>query len=251
MDADDVSLPTRLEQQVRFLEEHPDVGALGAAVQWIDEHGQRGRIKSYPTSSGLAAWSMLFFSSLAHPAVTMRRSLVEISGLYPSGCSGGTEDYALFLDISRRARLANLPDVLLLYRIWGGNMTKTSWEAQERDAIRLLREFLARTFGYELAVDDALALRGLSRDQNPQDALTAARIGGIIRQLVPHYIADFLGSAADVQAIRTDAGIRLWLLAAIALKSASPRSLSLAVKAFTTSPTSLAAFVAKAARRLK
>ena len=68
-----------------------------------DQHNARGRIKSYPLTSGLAAWSMIFFNSLAHPSVTLRRSVLEAAGFYPAGCSGGTEDYALFLEISRRS----------------------------------------------------------------------------------------------------------------------------------------------------
>src|SRR5947208_11205951 len=65
MDADDVSLPTRLERQVAFLRANPRVGAVGSAIQVIDDRGVRSRIKSYPLGSGLAAWSMLFFNSLA------------------------------------------------------------------------------------------------------------------------------------------------------------------------------------------
>lgn len=249
LDADDVSLPMRLERQIAFLTANPGVGVVGSAVQVIDERGARDRIHSYPLGSGLAAWSMIFFNSLAHPSVTMRRAVVEAVGGYPAGCAGGTEDYAIFLDISRKSRLANLPDVLLLYRVWGGNMTQVKWEAQERDAVRLLRQFLQTSFGFALSEEDAVALRGLSRDQYPRDPDTAARIGAIIEELAPKFEAAFAGSADDVAAIRNDAGMRLWLLSALALRRASPASFTLAARALRTSPGSLASFVAKAGRR--
>jgi glycosyltransferase involved in cell wall biosynthesis len=251
LDADDVSLPERLARQVAFMDAHPEVGVVGSAIHVIDDRGVRSRTKSYPTGSGLAAWSMIFFNSLAHPAAMFRRSAFEAVGGYPAGCAGGTEDYAIFLEISRVARLANLPDVLLLYRIWGGNMTSVKWEAQEADAVRLLRQFLARAFAFELSAEDARALRGLSRDEYPADAVSAARLGSIIEQLVPRVVAPFAGSDADVDAIRADAGVRLWLLSALALRRGSARALPLAVKAFATSPASLAAFAAKAARRVR
>ena len=38
-DSDDISLRTRLEVQVRFLESHPKVIALGTSCAEIDEHG--------------------------------------------------------------------------------------------------------------------------------------------------------------------------------------------------------------------
>jgi len=250
MDADDISVPTRFERQVAFLNAHPEVGVVGSAMQIIDDHGARGAVKSYPAGSGLAAWSMLFFNSLGHPSVMVRRALLEAAGWYPEGCAGGTEDYAIFLDLSWTSRIANLPDVLLLYRVWGGNMTQTKWEAQESDAVRLLRTFVAGSLGIELTPDDARAMRGLARDQYPGHAATAGRLGSLIEQLLPHYVARFRDSPREVHEIRTDAGIRLWLLSAVALRRVSPQSVSLAAKAFTTSPTSLGAFIAKVGRRL-
>jgi len=250
MDADDVSLPQRFERQIAYLRAHPDVGAVGSAMQIIDDRGVRGRVKSYPLGSGQAAWSMLFFNSLAHPSVMMRRTLLEAAGWYPAGCVGGTEDYAVFLGLSWESRIANLPEVLLLYRVWGGNMTQTKWDAQEGDAVRLLRAFARSSLGIELTADDAIAMRGLARNHYPRDARAAARLGSLIEQLVPRYVDRFDDSPFDVREIRTDAGVRLWLLSALALRRASPQSLSLAAKAFTTSPTSLGAFVAKVGKRL-
>ncbi len=250
MDADDISEPTRFERQVAYLQTHPDVGVVGSAVQFIDDRSVRGRVKRYPPGSGLAAWSMLFFNSLGHPSVMIRRGLLEAAGWYPAGCVGGTEDYAIFLELSWKSRVANLPEVLLLYRVWGGNMTHTKWEAQEGDAVRLLRAFARSSLGIDLTANDAIAMRGLARDQYPTDAQASARLGSLIEQLLPHYVDKFRDSPRDVREIRTDAGIRLWLLSALALRHASPQSLSLAAKAFTTSPMSLGAFVAKIGARL-
>jgi len=91
---------------------------------------------------------------------------------------------------------------------------------------------------------------GRPRDQYPTDARTAGRLGSLIEKLLPHYVDRFRDSPRDVREIRTDAGIRLWLLSALALRRGSPQSLSLAAKAFTTSPTSLGAFIAKVGGRL-
>src|SRR6266480_6486765 len=38
MDADDISLPARLEKQFRFMETHPEVGVLGTWIQDVDEN---------------------------------------------------------------------------------------------------------------------------------------------------------------------------------------------------------------------
>src|SRR5260370_151977 len=40
MDADDIALPHRLKEQIRFMERHPEVGLLGGAVELIGPEGQ-------------------------------------------------------------------------------------------------------------------------------------------------------------------------------------------------------------------
>jgi hypothetical protein len=137
--------------------------------------------------------------------------------------------------------------VLLLYRVWGGNMSTTKWEAQERDAVRLLREFLATTFGVDVSAEDARFAGDLARDQYPRGPAEAATLGALIERLAGAHVTRIADDPAD---IRNDAGVRLWLLSALALKRASPVSLSLAAKALSTSPTSLVSFAAKVASRL-
>ena len=44
MDADDVSLPQRLERQVGFLDQHPEIGLVGCAFLQINEGGQEFEI---------------------------------------------------------------------------------------------------------------------------------------------------------------------------------------------------------------
>ena len=121
---------------------------------------------------------------------------------------------------------------------------------QSASTLNLLRAFTNRSFGVELSPDDAIAMRGLARDHYPTNAQVAVGIGSLIESLLPHYVEKFRHSPRDVREIRMDAGIRLWLLSALALRRASPRSLSLAAKAFTTSPTSLGGFIAKIGGRL-
>lgn len=49
MDGDDISLPTRFEKQVRFLQEHPDVVLVGTAMQRFDDDGSEGAVDRRPS----------------------------------------------------------------------------------------------------------------------------------------------------------------------------------------------------------
>jgi hypothetical protein len=249
LDADDISLPNRFERQVAFLDAHPDVGVVGSAVQLVDERGVRGIVKSFPADPDLVAWSMLFFNSLAHPAVMLRRALLEQVGFYPAGCQGGTEDYAVFMALSRVTRLANLPGVYLLYRTWAQSMTARSWEAQERDAGRILRESLAAWWQIEVTHEQASLLRGLSRDQYPQSSGELRAIAGLIPTMLDAFCRDS-GRGPGVASVRRDAAVRLWLLAALAVRKSPALAAALPFRATTISPASGWFFGIKAAKRL-
>jgi Glycosyltransferase like family 2 len=57
-----------------------------------------------------------------HPTVCIRRNAFWEAGGY-SGSFEGAEDFELWLRMSRRGLLANLPDNLLLYRVHSGQVS--------------------------------------------------------------------------------------------------------------------------------
>ena len=50
LDADDLSHPLRLKQQIEFLDAHPDVGLVGSWAEFIDEVGLFVSLKKGPIS---------------------------------------------------------------------------------------------------------------------------------------------------------------------------------------------------------
>jgi glycosyltransferase involved in cell wall biosynthesis len=117
MDADDVSLPQRFRAQVDFLDCNPCVAVVGAQVAYIDAEGRGfGHVSSFCTESEAIAEALLVRGCvLKHPTIMARREAIEAAGGYRA-LMAGAEDYDLWLRMSERARIANLPDVLLQYR---------------------------------------------------------------------------------------------------------------------------------------
>lgn len=115
MDADDVSLPYRLEIQFRYMEREPKLVALGSAIQYINEFGKPYRRKKYPAGENVSK-ALLWGAPLAHPSVMLRTLAVRDVGGYPSEFTHA-EDYALWLRLQSRGRIDNVPNVLLYYRI--------------------------------------------------------------------------------------------------------------------------------------
>jgi glycosyltransferase involved in cell wall biosynthesis len=116
LDADDVALPGRLQRQVQFLDAHPDVVAVGGTIVVTDEHLRELLRVTYPTTSARIASALPEGNVLAMSATTMRLSAYrEVNG-FRAAFKQGAEDYDLWLRLSERHPLGNLPDVVAYYR---------------------------------------------------------------------------------------------------------------------------------------
>jgi hypothetical protein len=246
MDADDVSLPERLEKELAFLEANPDVAVVGSWVRRIDEHGTPGAVQTFPCEPALVAWSMLFFNSIAHPTALFRREALTIASVYTSEYPR-TEDYALLSGLSRQMRLANIPEVLLHYRVWSGNMSKNP--DQIRQAARVVCDHV-KALGVEATETDAARLQGLARDSYPESEEEVRRLARIILELHAA-MHGHLPVTRGRSLMDNDAALRLWLLASLSFRRSPSCAMSLARSAFRLSPTSLLALIAKVGKRLR
>jgi hypothetical protein len=128
MNADDVALPQRLEKQAAFLDAHPQVAAVGSQTRFLADGGGRGPATSLPRAPDAVRAFLAKASPLAHPAVMLRRSAVLAVGGYRPQIEPA-EDYDLWLRLAQHHDLANLPDVLLDYRLHAGQSTAKACES--------------------------------------------------------------------------------------------------------------------------
>jgi hypothetical protein len=129
MDADDISLPNRFQEQFSFMEGHPDVGLLGGAFQLISEDGSVLDAIRCPTQDSEIRSAMRIENPVCHPAAFLRKDLVLAVGGYRKPFVE-SEDYDLWLRISERSQLANLETCVLQYRIHPGQVSIKSMRHQ-------------------------------------------------------------------------------------------------------------------------
>ncbi|MEW5961324.1 MAG: glycosyltransferase family A protein [Chloroflexota bacterium] len=139
MDADDISRPERLARQVAFMEVHPEVGVCGTWVETIGELG--GQVWQYPVESCTIRCQLLFESALAHPSVMLNRELFIGAGLYYNPVYKQAQDYELWVRASQHFALANIPAVLLRYRLHSYGVGRRHNEEQlaRSNQIRLIQ----------------------------------------------------------------------------------------------------------------
>lgn len=115
LDDDDMMLPSRLEKQVAFLNEHTEVSCAG--TWFYDKVGDKYYPhRKYPVEhedivKGLLARHFL----LAHTSVMFRKSAWEKIGGYR--VAGGGQDLDLFLQLGTVGKLANIGEYLTCYRV--------------------------------------------------------------------------------------------------------------------------------------
>lgn len=115
-DADDISLPTRLEKQVQFLDQNEDHGLVGTWSEILTPDGSSERQHMHPTSNGHIQVQLLINNQFVHSSVMIRASCLKNTGPYSEDPNHfPPEDYDLWLKVAQHTLLANLPEVLLQY----------------------------------------------------------------------------------------------------------------------------------------
>jgi glycosyltransferase involved in cell wall biosynthesis len=119
MDADDISLPTRFEKQVEFMDNNPEIGISGTWVKIIGDVPEY--ILKHPPDHEAIMANMLFFCTIAHPSVIFRREVFHENKLCYDQNETYAEDYGLWIRAADIIRFANIPQVHLCYRLHSSN----------------------------------------------------------------------------------------------------------------------------------
>lgn len=118
MDADDISLNTRFEKQMKFLQSHPEVDVVGGKIEEIDENGQKnGKSVTYPLTHEECRRFFRYRDPLAHPASFFRKSYFDkVKGYRPEYRKN--QDTMLWFDgFMNGCVFANLPDTVIEFRV--------------------------------------------------------------------------------------------------------------------------------------
>lgn len=164
MDADDISMPTRFEKQVAFLEKHPDVGVCGSNIRFF---GRRKGEKKYPEHD----YDVFIFkeSPFAHSVVMIRARVLRDNGLLYNTDFHYAQDYELWSRMHERTHFHNLQEVLLKYRITDKQISSRNLQIQQQLAASIRRKTFndfCKEKNISYALTDKLALKQLRMYKN-------------------------------------------------------------------------------------
>ena len=134
LDADDLWEPTKLEKQVRVLDENSEVGLVYTWVAYInDQGGYTGKIVKYQAEGNV--WQKLTQRNIIEcgSVAMVRRSCFEAVGLFDWNLSrfNVNEDWDMWLRIAARYPFKVVKEPLVYYRQRSSSASK-NWKAIEQ-----------------------------------------------------------------------------------------------------------------------
>lgn len=144
MDADDISLPTRLEIQVRYLDEHPDVMLCSCALQ---QFGASDKQMIGREDFEFVKAEMLFSSAIGHASSVWRKAFFVENHLMFMQDEFPAEDYGLWTRAVFYGKMVNIPDLLYRYRIYPEQVTATDMRSAEK-CRQIRQKYIARLCPY-------------------------------------------------------------------------------------------------------
>jgi glycosyltransferase involved in cell wall biosynthesis len=155
LDGDDVALPTRLELEVAYLQAHPGVVAVGGAAEIIDDRGVRLSVIGYPQDpSEVRRRLESARSPVVHSAATIRAASFRAIGGYRPVLDGA-EDYDLWLRLSSLGQITNLDELVVRYRLHGGQTSAANFGRTARATCAALASARIRASGRPDPVEGA------------------------------------------------------------------------------------------------
>lgn len=118
MDADDISVPNRLANQVNYLLLHPEVDVVGGHIEEINEQSERnGKSVTYPLTHQECFKFFRYRDPLAHPAVMFRKSFFDKVQGYRNEYRKNQDTMLWFDGFMNGCIFANLDETVLLFRV--------------------------------------------------------------------------------------------------------------------------------------
>lgn len=155
LDDDDLATPQRIEKQVDFLENNPDIDFVGGKYQTIDESG------AILSKENLAYYNPLYIKALflfqdiySNGEMVFRKSTVDKYGIRYAEKQYGMEDFRFWIQCSKVGKFYSIDEVFLYHRIHGGNESIRNLTecAEERWQHKMeLQKYSMRLSGIELS----------------------------------------------------------------------------------------------------
>ena len=139
MDADDISFPDRLMEQISYMELNTEIGVCGA---WAEVFGDNvhNSILKHPASHQALLPRLMFSVCFVHPTVVFRGCILKKYNLKYNVNYSNSQDYELWSRLSRYTKMGNVQKPLLMYRQSDSSITYKFSDSQSTLRYELIKK---------------------------------------------------------------------------------------------------------------
>lgn len=145
-DADDISLPERIEKQVVFLKNHPEIKVLGTFGYATNKDGKILRKEILPVSSQEIKKHLIKANPFIHTSVMIRKETIDKAQGYNENFDV-IQDYELWFRILRNEQGENLP-IFLVKRRYQPDMVSLKKNRKQLESIIFLKKEIIKKGDY-------------------------------------------------------------------------------------------------------
>ena len=146
MHADDIMYPEKIEKQLSFFLNDASLGVCGC---YIKVFGLQEAIWKYPYGDKECKDILLSSVPFAHPAVMIRKSVLNVLDVVYNTDMAAAEDYDLWVRLADKTYFANVQEVLLNYRIHDKQLSKTAKEKEIKLVEEIRMKMIRQLFNVE------------------------------------------------------------------------------------------------------
>lgn len=171
MDADDISLPMRFEEEVKFMETHPNIDACSSKIFRLLPDKKIVKGNYYPcTTPSACVFCSMFRTPLSHPASFFRTEALKQIKYDESENALHIEAFVLWGDFALKGyKMGVLNKRLLLYRDNVNSICHTFPVVQINNHRSRVRYMIKQVIGLDVSDDILQLLFPISNDNTPNE----------------------------------------------------------------------------------
>jgi len=143
MDADDISSPERFDEQLTFIENHPEIGAVGCWYYLIDKNNKLIKKVRPPVKFYKIKKAILNSTPIIHPAAMIRKISLEKINYYDESFKYA-QDRDLLFRILNFYQLGVVPKYLLKYRYTKQSISLQREIEQKKYCLKAIRKVIKK-----------------------------------------------------------------------------------------------------------
>jgi glycosyltransferase involved in cell wall biosynthesis len=155
MDADDISKPNRIEEELLYMLENPEVDVVACATENIDEKGRVLSKNILRQFSSIANFYASFhYVPLGHPELLFKTKVLKDNHFSQKEYVLHTEDYELLSRLLRRGyNLTNINKYLFYFRINSNSVSHKFTDIQDENFVKCAKVHYAEYYGKDIPID--------------------------------------------------------------------------------------------------